>query len=108
MKSPPMGYLYRLHDFPHILRSEDFEAWGCHKAARLLNDSPRDTTWIYLDGSAGQGGLGSAATIIEPDGVYWFYVTLPPITPPKALSIGQFLCHSGGSPRYIPQCNVSF
>ena len=68
MKSPPMGYLYRLSNFPHTLRSEDLQAWGCHKAARLLSDSPPDTTWIYLDGSAGQGGFGSAATIFKPDG----------------------------------------
>ena len=68
LESSPMSYLYRLHDFPHAFRSEDLQTWGCHKAARLLNDSPDDTTWIYLDGSAGQGGFGSTATIFEPDG----------------------------------------
>ena len=33
-----------------------------------LNDSPHDTTWVYLDGLAGQGGFGSAATIFKLDG----------------------------------------
>ena len=69
-----MGYLYRLHDFPHALRSDDLQAWGCHKAARLLNDSPDDTTWVDVDGSAGQGGFGSAATIFKPDGKTWSYI----------------------------------
>ena len=68
LRSSPMGYLYRLSDFPHTLGSEDLKTWGCHKAARLLSDSPPDTTWIYLDGSAGQGSFGSAATIFKPDG----------------------------------------
>ena len=68
MKSSPVGYLYRLSDFLHTLRSEDLQAWGCRKAARLLSNSPPNTTWIYLDGFAGQGGFGSAATIFKPDG----------------------------------------
>ena len=40
-------------------------------------------------------------------GKYWFFVFRPPTTPTKALSIGHFLCYSGGYPRYIPPCNAS-
>ena len=37
-------------------------AWGCHRAEELRQQSP-STVWTYLNGSAGPGGYGSAATV---------------------------------------------
>ena len=56
---------------------------------------------------------GRVALALQPQflslmGKYRFCVFCPPTTPPKALSIGQFLCYSGGEARYIPPCNASF
>ena len=44
---------------------------------------------------------GRVASDLQPHisslmGKYWFCVFRPPTTPPKALSMGQFLCYSGG------------
>ena len=64
-----MGYLYQIHGLPpHSLRADDLKAWHCNRAAELLQEASSETTWVYLDGSAGQGGFGSAATIYNPNG----------------------------------------
>ena len=64
-----MGYLYQIHGLPpHSLRADDLKAWNCNRAAQLLQEASSETTWVYLDGSTGQGGFGSAATIYNPNG----------------------------------------
>ena len=64
-----MGYLYQVHGLPpYFLRSEDLKAWNCNRASQLLQEASSETTWVYLDGSAGQGGFDSAATIYKPNG----------------------------------------
>ena len=64
-----MGYLYQIHGLPpHSVRADDLKASNCNRAAQLLKEAPSETTWVYLDGSAGQGGFGSAATIYNPNG----------------------------------------
>ena len=40
-------------------------------ALALLNTSSPDPTWVYLDGSAGALGYGSAATLFLPSGSRW-------------------------------------
>ena len=69
LQASPMGYLYQVHGLPpHFLRNEDLKAWNCNRASQLLQEASSETTWVYLDGSAGQGGFGSAATIYKPNG----------------------------------------
>ena len=69
LQASPMGYLYQIHSLPpHSLRADDLKAWNCNRAAQLLQEAFSETTWVYLDGSAGQGGFGSAATIYNPNG----------------------------------------
>ena len=64
-----MGYLYQVHGLPpHSLRNQDLKAWNCNRASQLLQEASSETTWVYLDGSAGQGGFGSAATIYKLNG----------------------------------------
>ena len=64
-----MGYLYQVHGLPpHSLRNEDLKAWNCNRASQLQQEASSETTWVYLDGSAGQGSFGSAATICNPTG----------------------------------------
>ena len=61
------GELYRLPDEPHSLDPDDLKEWGCEAAlAPLLTSSP-GMTWVYLDGSAGALGYGSAATLFFPN-----------------------------------------
>ena len=65
----PLQYSYQVHGLPpHSLRNEDLNAWNCNRASQLLQEASSETTWVYLDGSAGQGGFGSAATIYKPNG----------------------------------------
>ena len=68
LRSSPDALVYELQVDPHALRPTDLKAWGCHAAARLLARASGATVWIYLDGSAGRGGYGSAATIYLPAG----------------------------------------
>ena len=65
------GELYRLPDEPHSLDPDDLEEWGCEAALALLLASSSGTTWVYLDGSAGALGYGSAATLFFPNGSRW-------------------------------------
>ena len=65
------GELYRLPDEPHSLDPDDLEEWGCEAALALLLASSPGTTWVYLDGSAGALGYGSAATLFFPNGSRW-------------------------------------
>ena len=65
------GELYRLPDEPHSLDPHDLEEWGCNAALALLHTSSLDTTWVYLDGSPGALGYGSAATLFFPSGSQW-------------------------------------
>ena len=48
--------------------ADDLKAWNCNRAAQLLQEGSSETTWVYLDGSAGQRGFGSAVTIYNPNG----------------------------------------
>ena len=57
------GELYRLPDEPHSLDPDDLEEWGCDAGVALLHTWSLDTTWVYLDRSAGALGYGSAATL---------------------------------------------
>ena len=60
---------YQVDDLPpNSLRCDDLKAWNCNRAAQLLQEASSETTWVYLDGSAGQRGFGSAATIYKPNG----------------------------------------
>ena len=65
------GELYRLPDEPHSLDPDDLEEWGCDAALALLHTSSPDTTWVYLGGSAGALGYGSAATLFFLSGSRW-------------------------------------
>ena len=65
------GGLYRLPDEPHCLDPDDLKEWGCEAALALLLTSSPGTTWVYLDGSAGALGYGSAATLFFPNGSRW-------------------------------------
>ena len=65
------GELYRLPDEPHSLDPDDLTEWGCEAALALLLTSSPGTTWVYLDGSAGALGYGSAATLFFPNGSRW-------------------------------------
>ena len=65
------GELYRLPDEPHSLDPDDLKEWGCEAALALLLTSSPGTTWVYLDGSAGALGYGSAATLFFPNGSTW-------------------------------------
>ena len=65
------GKLYRLPDEPHSLDPDDLKDWGCEAAPTLLLTSSPGTTWVYLDGSAGSLGYGSAATLFSPNGSKW-------------------------------------
>ena len=62
------GELYRLPDEPHSLDPDDLEEWGCEAALALLLTSSPGMTWVYLDGSVGALGYGSAATLFFPKG----------------------------------------
>ena len=78
LEPSPMGYLYQLHGLcPHSLQCDDVKAWNCNRAAQLLQEASSTTTWVYLDGSAGQGGFGSAATIYKRNGTI-LVLCLPP------------------------------
>ena len=44
---------------------------GCEAALALLLTSSPGTTWVYLDGSAGALGYGSAATLFFSNGSRW-------------------------------------
>ena len=65
------GELFRLPDEPHSLDPDDLKEWGCEAALALLLTSSPGTTWVYLDGSAGALGYGSAATLFFPNGSRW-------------------------------------
>ena len=65
------GELYRLPDEPHSLDPDDLKEWGPEAALALLLTSSPGTTWVYLDGSAGALGYGSAATLFFPNGCRW-------------------------------------
>ena len=65
------GELYRLPDKPHSLDPDDLKEWGCEAVLALLLTSSPGTTWVYLDGSAGALGYGSAANLFFPNGSRW-------------------------------------
>ena len=65
------GELYWLPDEPHSLDPDDLEEWGCEAALALLLTSSPGKTWVYLDGSAGALGYGSATTLFFPNGSRW-------------------------------------
>ena len=65
------GELYQLPDEPYSLEPDDLKEWGCEAALALLLTSPSGTTWVYLDGSAGALGYGSAATLFFQNGPRW-------------------------------------
>ena len=60
MGSQLHGEPCRLPDEPHSLNADDLEEWGCAADLALLHASPPDTTWVYLDGSAGALGFFSS------------------------------------------------
>ena len=66
LSSSPDGYVYRVPLTPHALNQSDLLAWGCDDADVLRQRATATTLWVYLDGSAGRGGYGSAATIYLP------------------------------------------
>ena len=65
------GRLYRLPDEPHSLDPDDLKEWGCEAALALLLTSSPGRAWVYLDGSAGALGYGSAAPLFFPNGSRW-------------------------------------
>ena len=65
------GELYWLPDEPHSLDPDNLKEWGCEAALALLLTSSPGTTWVYLDGSAGALGYGSAATLFFSNGSGW-------------------------------------
>ena len=64
------GELYGLPDEPLSPNPDDVEEWGCTAALAVRHTSPPETTWVYLDGSAGGLGYRSAATLFFPMGYH--------------------------------------
>ena len=76
LNSSPDALVYQLNVSPHSLCANDLQAWECHSAHQLLRQESPQTVWVYLDGSAGKAGYGSAATVYLPDGTT-FVLCLP-------------------------------
>ena len=63
--------LYRLPDEPHSLDSMTSKNGVVKQPLPFLLTSSPNTTWVYLDCSAGALGYGSAATLFFPNGSRW-------------------------------------